>query len=150
MVVTPPVDMPTADLPCFVDVSEEFYFKPEGDGLLVTPADETETEPTDAQPEELDVAIAIDRLERATTLKVPAVRQKWAGLRTFAADHEPVVGWDVAVPGLFWLAGQGGAGIMTSPALARLAASFILGDAVPEDIARTGIRPAELSPARLR
>lgn len=150
MVLTSPVDISLPDLPCFVDVSEEFYFKPEGDGLLLSPADETRTEPGDAQPEELDVAVAVDRFERATTLEVRSIRQKWAGLRTFAADHEPVVGWDPSVPGLFWLAGQGGAGIMTSPALARLAAALLLGDALPADLARAGIRPGDLSPSRFR
>ena len=150
MVLTSPLEISLPDLPCFVDVSEEFYFKPEGDGLLISPADETRTEPGDAQPEELDVAIAIDRFERATTLEVPSIRQKWAGLRTFAADHEPIMGWDPSAPGLFWLAGQGGAGIMTSPALARLAASLILGDAIPDDLAVAGIRPDDLSPSRFR
>lgn len=148
MVMLPPLDIEMTDWPCFIDASEQFYFKPEGKTLLVSPADETETEPGDAQPDELDVAIAIDRLETATTVRVRSVGQRWAGLRTFAADHDPVIGWDPHLPGFFWLAGQGGAGIMTSPAIARMAASLLTGEELPGDLAGLGIRADAVSPAR--
>jgi D-arginine dehydrogenase len=148
MVMLPPLDIDMTDWPCFIDVAEQFYFKPEGRTLLVSPADETETEAGDVQPDELDVAITIDRLESATTLRVRSIGQRWAGLRTFAADHDPVIGWDPDVAGFFWLAGQGGAGIMTSPAIARFAASLVTGGALPDDIAGLGIRADAVSPGR--
>lgn len=132
--------------PMVIDVDEEFYFKPDAGRILASPADETPVPPSDVQPEELDVALAVDRVERATRLRVRRLESKWAGLRTFAADETPVVGMDPRADGFFWLAGQGGYGIMTSPALSRVAAALALGDDVPADIA---VDPAALSPARL-
>ncbi|MGI9510740.1 MAG: NAD(P)/FAD-dependent oxidoreductase [Geminicoccaceae bacterium] len=111
--------------PMINDVDEEFYVKPDGGALMVSPADETPSPPTDAQPEELDVAIAVDRYERLTGRPVKTIRQRWAGLRSFVSDHNPVIGFDDDVPGFFWLAGQGGFGIMTAPGAARLAADLI-------------------------
>jgi|HigsolmetaAR204D_1030405.scaffolds.fasta_scaffold07597_3 D-arginine dehydrogenase len=136
------------DWPLVVDTRETFYFKPDAGKLLLSPADETPTEPCDAQPEELDVAIAADRLERATTLAVRRVSHRWAGLRTFAADKTPVVGFDDDLPGFFWLAGQGGYGFQTAPAMARLAAALLLGDAVPDDLQGLGITADALAPGR--
>ena len=81
-----------------VDVEERFYLKPDAGMLLLSPADETEMEPCDAYPDELDVAVAVDRVERATSLEVKHVRHKWAGLRSFVTDRSPVVGFDPAVP----------------------------------------------------
>ena len=101
-------------------VDEGFYFRPEGPNVLISPADETPSEPCDARPDEADVALAIDRVNRATDLAIRSVVTTWAGLRTFAPDRNPVVGFDPEVAGLFWLAGQGGYGIQTAPALARL------------------------------
>jgi len=103
-----------------IDIDETFYFKPDADLLLLSPADETPVDACDAQPEEMDVALAIDRVEQATTLKVRRVRAKWAGLRSFVEDRGPVVGFDPGLPGFFWLAGQGGYGIQTAPAMGRL------------------------------
>ena len=97
------------------DVAEELYFKPDADRLMVSPADATPTEAGDAQPEDLDVAITVDRFMAATTLEVRRVPHRWAGLRSFAADAAPVIGEDALVPGFFWCAGQGGFGVMTSP-----------------------------------
>ena len=99
--------------------------------LLVSPADETPVPPADVQPEELDVALAVDRYETLTGQTVPRVRRRWAGLRSFVADHDPVVGREPAAPDFVWLAGQGGSGIMTAPALARIGAALILGDELP-------------------
>jgi len=122
----------------FVKCAEErFYFVGEAGGLLLSPADETPSPPTDARPEELDIAIAVDRFEAATTLRVTRLTSRWAGLRTFAADRLPVVGFDRDAPGFFWLAGQGGAGLQTSPALSELAAALITGDSTDSPLAET-------------
>ena len=126
------VDAPgSASWPMVNDVAEELYFKPDAGRLMVSPADATPTEPSDVQAEELDVAIAVDRLLTATTLAVRRVAHRWAGLRTFAADGAPVIGEDAQAPGFFWLAGQGGFGVMTSPALSALSAGAVLGRDVP-------------------
>lgn len=115
-------------VPLIIDVNGGFYFKSDGaGGLWLSPHDETLSLPTDAAPEEIDIAIAIARLEDATTLRVAAVTHKWAGLRSFAPDRLPVYGFDSNVTGLYWCAGQGGFGIQTAPAAAKLVASQILG-----------------------
>jgi D-arginine dehydrogenase len=119
--------------PIVADVGETFYFRPEGAGVLVSPADETAGEPCDARPDELDVALALDRVNEATTLGLRSVVTAWAGLRTFTADRNPVAGADPAAPGLWWLAGQGGYGIQMAPALARLAAGALTGAASVPD-----------------
>jgi D-arginine dehydrogenase len=134
--------------PCVLDLDEEFYFKPDAGRVLASPADETPVAPSDVQAEELEIAMTIDRIERATTLRIQRVTAKWAGLRTFAADKVPVVGMDPEAAGFFWLAGQGGYGIMTSPALGDLAAAIILGTTLPTNIAALGIEGDALSPAR--
>ncbi|MEJ0066737.1 MAG: FAD-binding oxidoreductase [Caulobacteraceae bacterium] len=113
--------------PLVIEAAERFYFKPDAGRLLISPADETDTEPCDAQPEDLDVAIAADRIERATTLAIRRISHRWAGLRTFAPDRTPVCGFDPRTQGFFWLAGQGGYGIQTSPALAQLTADLVTG-----------------------
>ena len=119
-------------LPLVMDSLERFYFKPEAGGRLwLSPHDETPCDPCDCAPEELDVAIAVDRLEQAVEWKVERVERSWAGLRTFAPDRRPVYGFDPAAPGFFWCAGQGGFGIQTAPAAAKLAADLLLGR-VPE------------------
>lgn len=118
--------------PMVIDIDENFYLKPDAGLLLISPADETPVPPCDVQPEEFDVAVAVDRVERATTLNITRIRRRWAGLRSFAPDRSPVIGFDGALPGFFWLAGQGGYGIQTAPAAARLAASLLRGDAKTE------------------
>lgn len=125
--VDPPVP---ADLPLVIDALGRFYFKPEAGGRLwLSPHDETPCDPCDSAPEELDVAIAVDRLEGAVDWKVERVERSWAGLRSFAPDRRPVYGFDPEVPGFFWCAGQGGFGIQTAPAAAKLAAALMLGRA---------------------
>ena len=114
------------DLPLCLDISGTFYFKPESGRLWLSPHDETPTDPVDAAPEELDIAVAIDRLEGVAGWQVQAVERKWAGLRSFAPDRLPVYGRDPDEPGFFWFAGQGGYGIQTAPAAARLAAQLLL------------------------
>lgn len=117
-------------------IGHQFYFKPEAGGKLwLSPTDETPVEPHDVQPEELDVAVAIDRFEHVVDWRVAALERKWAGLRSFAPDRLPVYGFDAEVPGFFWCAGQGGFGIQTAPAAAKVAAALLLRRAPDESIA---------------
>jgi D-arginine dehydrogenase len=115
---------------------------------LISPADETPSPPCDAQPEEWDVAVAVDRFETLTGQPVRKVHHRWAGLRVFSPDRSPVVGHDARAPGFFWCAGHGGYGIQTAPALARLAAAELLGQALPADLQALGLTAASLSPQR--
>jgi D-arginine dehydrogenase len=131
-----------------LDADEAFYFKPDAGRILASPADETPTPAGDAQPEDLDIAVTVDRIETATTLKVQRIAAKWAGLRTFAPDKVPVVGMDPDTPGFFWLAGQGGYGIMTSPALSAVAAQLLLEGPFSQTISGHGVTAGALSPAR--
>ena len=132
--------------PLTIDIEEAYYFKPDAGLLLISPADETPVEPCDVQPEELDVAIVIDRVEKATRATVGRVRRKWAGLRSFAPDRSPVIGFDEAAPGFFWHAGQGGYGIQTAPAAAALTAALVRDEARPPEL--VSFDPSEVSPAR--
>ncbi|MBV8686072.1 MAG: FAD-binding oxidoreductase [Alphaproteobacteria bacterium] len=139
--VSPPAP---AGMPLVVDALGRFYFKPEAGGRLwLSPHDETACEPCDAAPDELDVATAIDRLERTVDWRVEHVERRWAGLRSFVPDRRPVYGFDPAEPGFFWFAGQGGFGIQTAPAAARLAAALIL--ARDPEIDPAPYRPGRLS-----
>jgi D-arginine dehydrogenase len=148
------VDLPdpaaSRDWPMVIDIDEQFYFKPSSGQLLISPADETPMAPCDAWPEELDIAIAVDRIQQVADLDVSRVPHRWAGLRTFAPDRAPVVGFDPQADGFFWLVGQGGYGIQTAPAMARLAAALALGNAPPADLLAQGLDVADLSPERLR
>lgn len=124
------------DLPHVSGLDGSFYFKPEGGGRLwLSPHDETRDEPGDVQPEELDVAIAIDRLEHVVDWRVTGIDRKWAGLRSFAPDRLPVYGFAADAPGYFWCVGQGGFGIQTAPAAAMVAAALLLGRAPDPAIA---------------
>jgi len=136
--------------PTIIDADEQFYFKPDAGKLLGSPADETASPPCDAQPEEIDVAIAVDRIEQAANFRVQRVLRKWAGLRSFVADKSPVVGFDSELPGFFWLVAQGGYGIQTAPALGRIAAALARGAEIPEDLRELGVAAENLSPARIR
>jgi D-arginine dehydrogenase len=131
-----------------IDADEDFYFKPDGGRLLASPCDETPFEPCDVVPDDYEVALAVERVQRATTLEVKHIRRRWAGLRSFVRDRSPVIGMDPELSGFFWLAGQGGFGIMTSPAAARAAASLIVDGSLPPDLAAIGLSPELLSPAR--
>jgi D-arginine dehydrogenase len=134
--------------PFVIDAQETFYFKPESRRLLVSPCDETPTEPCNAAPDDYDVAVAVDLLQRATTLEVRHIASRWAGLRSFVADRTPVVGPDPQVEGLVWLAAQGGYGIQTAPALARLCRALALGQGVPADLQALGLEAAAVRPGR--
>lgn len=146
------VDAPGVDvgaLPEISDVDDTFYMKPDAGRLMVSPCDATESPPCDAQPEELDVAYAAWYVEQATTIPMRAVAHSWAGLRTFAPDKAPVVGYSAKAEGFFWLAGQGGFGIQTAPALGSLAAGLIVDGKVPENFAEHGLKAAPFAPGRL-
>ena len=146
------VDAPEGEAPdawpMVIDIDERFYFRPDAGALLLSPADETPSPPCDAQPEEWDIATAIERVGSATTLEVRRVRRSWAGLRSFAPDRNPVVGYATDAPGFFWLAGQGGYGIQTAPAMAVLAAALVRGDSVPPALADFGVDSDTLRPGR--
>jgi D-arginine dehydrogenase len=133
------------DLPLVTDLHASFYFKGEGDKCVwVSPLDETLVDPCDAAPEELDVALAIDRFEKAVDWPVEAVERKWAGLRTFAPTRAMQFGFDPLEPAFFWCAGQGGMGIQTAPAASLLCASLIEGKMLPAEL--SGIDPADFAP----
>jgi len=146
----PPANAPVAEWPFAIDIDETCYVKPDAGRLLASPADETPLPPGDAQPEDYDVALTIDRLERFTTLRVNRVTHKWAGLRTFAADKTLVAGEAPGAAGFFWLAGQGGYGIQTSPATGRIIASLVADRGIPTDIADQGVSAGALDPARFK
>lgn len=126
------------DMPLTLDVADEFYFKPESGGILLSPCDETPSAPCDSQPDEMDVARALDHLEKASPFRCRRIRRKWSGLRSFLADRSPAVGFDENISDFFWCVGQGGFGIQTSPAIGRMVADMIAGG--------TGV--AEISPVR--
>ncbi len=146
------VDLPTGinprAWPMVIDVSERFYFKPDTDRLLISPADEVPSPPCDAQPDDLDVAEAVDRIERVTTLTISRVSRAWAGLRTFAPDRSPVIGFDPRIEGFFWFAGQGGYGFQLAPAAARAANALLQGQPASATESTLGVSEALLSPRR--
>lgn len=147
------VDAPAAarfaDWPAVIDIDERFYFKPDAGKLLVSPAEETPVEPHDAYSDDEALAEGIDRIMQLTTIEVTRAPTSWAGLRTFAPDRVPVIGYDRTAPApFFWLAGQGGYGIQTAPAAADLAAALVTGGALPNFADPALV--AALSPVRLR
>lgn len=148
--VNVPVGLDATRWPAAIAIDEQFYFKPDAGLLLISPADETDSPPCDAQPEELDVAIAVDRFEQATGAQVRRILNSWAGLRVFSPDRTPVAGFDPAATGFFWLVGQGGYGIQTAVALGRVAANLCTVGELPQDLVDSGLEAQMLSPARLR
>ncbi len=147
ILLDPPDGADTKNWPMVTDIDDQFYVKPEGAVLMVSPADETPAPPSDVQPEELDIAMAVDRYQTLTGHEVRKINHSWAGLRSFVADHDPVLGFDPDDQRFFWLAGQGGFGIMTAPGMAKLAAARITGQTLSDDLTRLA---EDLSPARLR
>jgi D-arginine dehydrogenase len=136
------------DLPLIDDAQATFYFKGESDNSLwLTPHDEIPSEPCDAQPEEFDVALAIDRFQKVVDWPIERVERTWAGLRSFAPDRLPVYGFDTGIPRFFWCVGQGGFGIQTSPAAAKMAGAVLLEEAASPMVAH--IDPMVFSPERL-
>lgn len=145
----PPSGIDSSKWPVVFDTQEEWYFKVDAGTVLGSPADETPSPPTDAQPEEMDIALTIDRLERATTFQIRRITRKWAGLRSFVIDSVPVTGYDPNVEGFFWLAGQGGYGIETSVGLSRTAAGLATGKGIPDDVKALKVTEHDLGPQRL-
>ncbi|MGH8911460.1 MAG: NAD(P)/FAD-dependent oxidoreductase, partial [Acidimicrobiia bacterium] len=139
-----------ADWPMVVDADHDFYFKADGSQLLCSPADETPTEACDARPDPVDVALAIERINDATTLGIRSVRSEWAGLRTFTADRSMVIGPEPSHPGFVWLVGQGGTGIQTAPAAGQLLAALVREAPLPDDLSSFGVDPSVLGVERLR
>ena len=140
----PPPGTQVAGLPFAKTVGDELYFAPESGRLFASPMDEVPTDPCDAQPDEYEVALAAFRVEERTVMQVKRVLHRWAGLRTFAPDRRPVAGFAADAPGFFWLAGQGGFGLQTSPVMAAITASLIAGTPWPID----SVTAEELSPLR--
>ncbi|HEX7891112.1 MAG TPA: FAD-binding oxidoreductase [Ramlibacter sp.] len=146
----PPAGMDTRAWPCVIGADESWYIKQDAGMLLGSPANADPVPPQDVQPEELDIALAIARIQEMTTLEIRRPSRTWAGLRSFVADGGLVGGFDPAAPGFFWLAAQGGYGIQTSPAMGEACAALARGLPLPGRIAAFGLTEAMLSPARLR
>lgn len=146
----PPPELPSAHWPLFMDVLQSFYIKPDAGMLLGSPCNADPVQPHDVQAEELDIAIAIDNIERLTLLRIRRPSHVWAGLRSFVADGELVGGYDAALPGFFWAAGQGGYGIQSAPAAGKFYASLLLGDGDAAAFSEFGFDPAVISPTRFQ
>ncbi len=149
ILLDPPVGMDVTAMPAIDYLTTEAYWKPDAGKIMVSLGDETPIEPQDVQPDEYDIAVLVEWVEAESLLKVRRIGHSWAGLRSFVADDAPVVGFDSKAEGFFWLAGQGGYGIMMAPVLGRAAASLIASDSWPTDLLGHGIRPQDLSPERL-
>ena len=149
-IVAGPAGVSVADWPEISPVDVSFYAKPAGGKLMLSPADEEPAEPHDAWADDMRLAEAAAALEQMVDMQVQRLERTWGGLRTFAPDGLPVVGFEPAADGFFWLAGQGGYGIQTSPSLSRLAAALVAGLDTPADLARENIAPELLSPRRFR
>jgi D-arginine dehydrogenase len=147
------VDVPdtinTSMLPAVDVVGSDAYFKPEAGRLMASPGDQTPVAPQDVQPDEWDVAVLVDWLQTQTTLEIRRIASSWAGLRSFVADETPVVGFDAQAEGFFWLAGQGGYGIMMAPALAQATASLIATDTLASHLQDIGLAKTDLSASRV-
>ncbi|MFJ2364175.1 NAD(P)/FAD-dependent oxidoreductase [Pseudomonas sp. NPDC087697] len=144
-----PEDVDIHDWPMLVSLDESFYMKPDAGMFLGSPANADPVEPHDVQPEELDIAMGIYQIEEATTLTIRRPTRTWAGLRSFVGDGDLISGYDPQVPGLFWVAAQGGYGIQTSPAMGQASAALVQGKTLPEQLSRFGLSAAMLSPSRL-
>ena len=146
----PPAGVDVSDWPMVADVDEAWYFKPDAGQLLGSPANADAVAPHDVQPEELDIALGIHRIEEATTLRIERPTATWAGLRSFVPDGEIVIGFDDACAGFFWLAGQGGYGIQSAAGASALAACLVTGAPLTDELVRHGVDPQVVAPRRLR
>ncbi len=147
--VDPPPGLDPSAWPFAHSVAGDFYMLPEAGRILVSPADEVPDDPCDARPEEYDLALAADRLEHYTTIAVHRIAHRWAGLRTFTADRTPTAGFAPDAPGFFWLAGQGGYGLQTAPAMAEIVEALVTGGDWPAGLAALGVAPGQIRPERL-
>lgn len=148
VLVDGPTDVDVRSWPLVADAAETFYFKPEGGRIAVSPADCSPVAPQDVQPEEWDIAVAIERLEAATSLRVRGVANRWAGLRTFAPDEEPLIGFDPDLPDFLWAAGFGGYGVQAAHAAGGCCRALLRGDPLPENFVAAGVGLDRLSPRR--
>ena len=148
-IFAPPAGCDASAWPMTAGIAEDWYIKPDAGMLLGSPANVDPVAPHDVQPEELDIALAIDRIQQMTTLEIRRPTRTWAGLRSFVADGDLVGGWDSRVEGFFWVAAQGGYGIQTSPAMGEACAALVRGERLPQRIASFGLTPGMLSPDRL-
>jgi D-arginine dehydrogenase len=144
-----PVDIDFTHWPAIGGITGGYYFLPEAGKLVGSSSDEVPSPPCDASPEEYDIALAAHRIEAVTSLNIKRIHHKWAGLRTFTPDRQPLIGYDDACPDFFWAVGQGGAGIQTAPALSKVAASLALNKALNNDLTDAGITADNLGRKRL-
>jgi D-arginine dehydrogenase len=149
IVLDPPAGAQVADWPFVKTATDEFYMMPEAGRLLASPVDAVECEACDAQPDDYGIALAAHRAEEFTTLSVRRIAHRWAGLRTFTADGVPTAGFAPDAPGFFWLAGQGGYGLQTAPAMAEIAEALITGGSWPSGLTALGVTPEQIRPERL-
>jgi D-arginine dehydrogenase len=149
LLVDPPAGLDIREWPLVCDVAETLYFKPEAGRLVVSPADHAPAVAGDVQPEEWDIAVAVDRLEATTSLRVGRIAHKWAGLRTMTPDGEPIIGFDPQMEDLVWAAGFGGFGIQTAFAAGKCCQVLVCGGSLPGEFANFGVDLARLSPRRL-
>ena len=133
-----------------VETRENWYLRPDGVQFLCSLAEEVASEPMDVRPRMEDVALAIERINLATTLDIRTVNSQWTGLRTFSPDRDLVIGEDPDAPGFFWLVGLGGIGVQTSPAYGVLLASLVTGERLPDSFLAAGVDPESTTPNRLR
>jgi D-arginine dehydrogenase len=150
IVVDPPEGAQIRTWPFVHSAAGDFYILPEAGRLLVSPVDEVDDDPCDAQPEDYDIALAADRLEHYTTIQARRIAHRWAGLRTFMPDRVPTAGFAADAPGFFWLAGQGGYGFQTAPAMAEIAEALIAGLPWPKGLAELGVSVEQVAPGRGR
>ncbi len=149
IVFDPPEGVDARAWPFVKTAEDAFYMVPQGNRLIASPTDEVDCDPCDAQPEEYDLALAAWQVEQFTTMAVPRIAHRWAGLRSFVPDRMPVAGYAADAPGFFWLAGQGGFGLQTSPAMAAVAEALVVGGDWPAGLAELGVDAASVSPRRL-
>ena len=147
-IFAPPPGLSVAGWPSVVGADESWYLKPDAGMLLGSPANSDAVSPQDVQPEELDIALGIHRIETMTTLQIRRPTRTWAGLRSFVADGDLVGGFDPEADGFFWVAAQGGYGIQTSAAMGQACAALVRGLQIPAAMADFGLTAAMLSPAR--
>ncbi|MGE8437595.1 MAG: NAD(P)/FAD-dependent oxidoreductase [Pseudomonas palmensis] len=145
-----PQGMDFSRWPTVIGIDESFYFKPDAGQLLGSPANADPVPPHDVMPEELDIATGIYHIEAATSLTIRRPRHSWAGLRSFVADGDLVVGWDNHREGFFWLAAQGGYGIQSAAGVSQLACAQLLDQPLPQTLLHQGVEPQRLAPGRLR
>lgn len=150
IVVDPPEGVDVRDWPFLKTAVDDFYMLPEAGKLLASPVDEIDSEPCDAAPEDYDIALAAAKVEQYTTLAIRRIGHKWAGLRSFVADRVPTAGFAPDAPGFFWLAGQGGYGLQTAPAMAHIVEAMVTGAPWPARLAEMGVTPDKIRPERLR